>query len=378
MTGSLRIDKGKYYAVLNLKDESGKRKQKTVNLHLEAIPGNKRKSEKALREVLTEYEKKNITVYRPDVLFCDYLKIWLEEKNGTIEMNTFEGYQEYIDLHLYPFFKELNVSLANLNYQHLQRYYNQKHKILSANSLRRHHTIINQTLKRALKHDLIANNPADKVTLPKVEKFAGKFLSVEQGNTLLEISKGTPMETAIILAMMYGLRRSEIAGLKWSAIDFENDTLEIRHTVVKYKTRIAKDKTKNHSSNRTLVLNSKLKKYLLKLRAQQAQEKLLLGGAYQDTDYVCRWSDGRVMACNYYTNALRKLLAKHGLPHVRLHDLRHSCASFMLKMRCSMKEIQDWLGHRDIGTTMNIYAHLDTEAKKAVANKFENMLTINV
>lgn len=230
----------------------------------------------------------------------------------------------------------------------------------------------------ALKHDLIANNPADKVTLPKVEKFTGKFLSVEQGNTLLEVSKGTPMETAVILAMMYGMRRSEIAGLKWSAIDFENDTLEIRHTVVKYKTTIAKDRTKNHSSNRTLVLNSKLKAYLLKLRSQQAQDKLLLGKAYKDTDYVCRWPDGSVMACNYYTNALRKMLIKHGLPLVRLHDLRHSCASFMLKMGCTMKEIQDWLGHRDIGTTMNIYAHLDTDAKKAVANKFENMLNINV
>ncbi len=96
-----------------------------------------------------------------------------------------------------------------------------------------------------------------------------------------------------------------------------------------------------------------------------------MGKAYKDTDYVCRWANGTVMACNYYTHALQKLLAKNGLPHVRLHDLRHSCASFMLKMGCSMKEIQDWLGHRDIGTTMNIYAHLDTEMKQNVANSFD-------
>ncbi len=266
MTGSLTIDRGKYYSMLNLKDEAGNRKQKKVNLHIEAIPGNKRKAERAHRELLAEYEAKQITVYHKDVLFCEYLKIWLEAKEKTIELNTFEGYKEYVDLHLYPFFKVLDVSLADLNYRHLQKYYDEKHKTLSANSLKRHHAVINQALKMALKHDLIPNNPASKVTLPKVQKYVGKFLSTEEGNRLLDVAKGTPLEAAIILAMMYGLRRSEIAGLKWSAIDFDNDTLEIRHTVVKYKTELAKDKTKNHSSNRTLVLNGTLKTFLLKRR----------------------------------------------------------------------------------------------------------------
>ena len=209
MTGSLKVDRGKYYTVLNLSDEAGKRKQKRVNLHIEAKPGNKRKAEQAHRKVLDDYEKKRITVYRADVPFHEYLKTWLDTKKLTIEQNTYEGYKEYIDVHIAPFFKKLNVNLTELNYQHLQRYYNEKHKTLSANSLKRHHAVINQTLKMALKHDLIAINPASKVTLPKVEKFVGKFLSTEEGNLLLDASKDTPLEAAVILAMMYGMRRSD-------------------------------------------------------------------------------------------------------------------------------------------------------------------------
>jgi integrase len=272
----------------------------------------------------------------------------------------------------------MDICLSELTHHHIQRYYTEKSKRLSGNSLRKHHAVINQTLKKALRNDLIAINPADKVTLPKIEKFTGKFLSVEQGNALLDAAKGTLIESAVILGMMYGLRRSEIAGLKWSAVSFENDTLAVRHTRVQHKLEVAKDRTKNQSSNRVLYLNKEVKSYLLKLRSQQAEDKLLLGRAYQDTEYICRWPDGRAMTCDYLTKAFKKLLAKNGLPNIRLHDLRHSCASYMLKMGCSMKEVADWLGHSDIKMSMNVYAHLDMDAKKSVAERFGSLLTINV
>jgi len=378
MTGSLRSNKGKFYAVLNLKDESGKRKQKTINLHIDDVPGNKRKAEKAMREVLAEYEENHMNVYRDDVLFCDYVKVWLEDKKPGISVGSYECYQSQVDGHICPYFKKLGVSLMDLNYQHIQKYYAYLGKSLSANTIWQHHAVINQTLRKALKHDLITNNPADKVTLPKIKKFSGSFLSVEQGNALLEAAKNSPMEPVVILGMMYGLRRSEIAGLKWSAIDFENDTLAIRHTVTKNKTVVAKDAAKNKSSNRTLPLNHDVKAYLLKLRAQQSKDKLLLGVEYQDTEYVCRWPDGRAMKCDYLSYGFKRLLSKHGLPNVRLHDLRHSCASYMLKTGCSMKEISDWLGHADIGTSMNIYAHLDMDTKRDVAERMVSILPLKV
>lgn len=376
MTGSLRSDKGKFYAVLNLKDELGKRKQKTINLHIDDIPGNKRKAERAFRDVLSEYEDKQIMVYRTNVLFCDYVNVWLEEAKENLQPNSYEAYQMNVDNHIYPHFKKKGLYVQDLVYSDIKNYYIEKGKHLSSNTLKKHHALISQTLRKAVQDGLIVSNPATEVRFPKAERFIGNFLTVEQGNVLLDVSKGSTIEPVIILAMMYGLRRSEIAGLKWSAVDLKNETLTIRHTVTRLKTEIAKDETKNKSSYRVLPLNHALKAYLLKLRARQAEDKLLLGQAYKNTEYICRWPDGHAISPSYMTTAFSKLLKQNGLEHVRLHDLRHSCASYMLKTGCSMKEISDWLGHADIGTSMNIYAHLDTEAKINVSNRLASVLSL--
>ena len=376
MTGSLQIDKNRYYAVLNLRDESGKRKQKKINLQLDAIPGNKRRAEKALREALAQYERDNITVCRPSILFANYILVWLEESKPGIQQITYDAYDSYVNLHIDPYFRKLGVSLQELTYRHIQSYYTTKGKKLSANSLRKHHVVIRGALQKALKHDLIASNPADKTTLPKVEKYTGSFLSIEQGNALLEAAKDTPMEPVIIFGMVYGLRRSEIAGMKWAAIDFEHDKLTVEHTVVKLKTTIARDGTKNRTSNRTMPLNQAVKAYLLRLRSQQAEDKQNHGTAYTDTDYICRWPDGRPMTCDYLSRGFRRLLQRNGLPLVRLHDTRHSCASYMLKMGFSLKEIADWLGHSDIRTAANTYTHLDFESKRSVADRFAGLLPV--
>ena len=149
-------------------------------------------------------------------------------------------------------------------------------------------------------------------------------------------------------------------------------TSQLRRT--KIKTEIAKDRTKNKSSKRFLALSQDVKNHLLKLQEQQEKDRLILGKAYQGTEYICRWADGTAMTCYYLSKAFRDLLVKNNLPSVRLHDLRHSCASFMHTAGCDLKEISDWLGHADIGTTANIYVHLDFESKKRVANRLSVIL----
>lgn len=375
MTGSLRSNKGKFYAVLNLRDEYGKRKQKTINLHINDVPGNKRKAEKALRDVLAEYENKRVVVYRKDTLFCDYLNIWLDEAKTNLQTNTYEAYQANINKHIYPYFKERGIYLTDIAYSDIKIYYSTKGRNLSGNTLKKHHALIRQTLCKAVQDGLIVNNPAAEIKLPKAKKFVGNFLTVEQGNALLDAAKDTMIEPVIILAMMYGLRRSEIAGLKWSAVDLINDTLTVKHTVTRYKTKVAKDETKNNSSYRVLPLNRAVKTFLQRLREKQEQDKKFLGNGYQDTDYVCRWPDGHTLSPSYMSAAFKNLINKENFKVIRLHDLRHSCASYMLKAGCSMKEISDWLGHADIGTSMNIYAHLDTEAKRDVSNRLSSLLS---
>ena len=378
MTGSLQSRKGKYYSVLNLRGEDGERKQRSINLHIDDIPGNKRKAVKAHREVLAEYERKNITVASGNIQFCDFLKIWIDDIQHRLQPNTFEYYSKVIEKHLHPYFKELSISLADLEYRHLKQYYNHKGESLSVNTLKKHHTMIKQTLRKAVQDGLILSNPADNVRFGKMKRFEGNFLTIEQGNILLEAAKGKSIEPCIILAMMYGLRRSEIAGLKWSAIDFGSNIISINHVRTRYSTEIAKDETKNKTSNRILPLNNTVKNYLRQLQKRQIEEKLLLGSVYENTEYVCRWANGRAMKCEYFSKAFKRLLTESGLPDIRLHDLRHTCASYMLKKGCTMKEVSDWLGHSDIGTTMNIYAHVDWDAKKDVAARIDSVFSIIV
>lgn len=386
MTGSLQSMRGKYYAVLNMKDPSNpkKRRQKWVSLGIADIPGNKTKAKQALNKLLVECDERGIAHYtelvpqiQNDVesaLFCDYVKEWLESVKADIEVSTYESYQLMIDNHIYPFFSKLGVLVGEVTTEHIRSYYDEKGKKLSACTQRKHHAVINQALKAAARQDLLPHNPADKITLPKVEQYTGKFLSIAQGKKLLEAAKGTSIETAVRLGIAYGLRRSEIVGLRWSAIDFENDTITINHTVTSMSTLIAKDRTKNKSSNRTLPLIPNVKEWLLQLREQQEQAKALCGSEYKDSEYVFRRIDGSIFSCSTLSKSFKTLLAKNGLPPIRLHDLRHTCASYMLKAGVNLKVISEYLGHSQIGTTMNIYGHIDIEAKKEAATAIGSML----
>ena len=379
ITGSLREGRGKYYSVLNLpKHVDGRRNQKRVPLDLEVKKGNKKLAQKLHREVLAEYnqEKTEPDGVECDILFCDFVELWLEEKRKSLQLNTYESYKATVDKHITPHFKELGIVLSDVKQDDLKTYYDLKKKTLKSDTVKKHHAILKPTLQKAVEDELISANPAAGVIFKKSKKqFVAKFLTHEQGAELLEKTKGTILETIVILAMYLGLRRSEIAGLKWSAIDFVRNTVEVRHTIVRYKTNLAKDGTKSESSHRFIPLIPIVKLYLLNLREQQQQEKKTLGKAYKDTDYVCRYANGVTMKPQYMSAAFKKFLAKNDLPHIRLHDLRHTCASILLESGCDMKTISDILGHSDIGITMNLYAHVYDKTKIDALNRLGDKLS---
>jgi integrase len=174
----------------------------------------------------------------------------------------------------------------------------------------------------------------------------------------------------ILLGAFYGLRRSEVVGLKWSAIDFENNSLVIKHTVTAFNLDgkhiiQAKDSTKNKSSMRNLPLVPAFKEKLLAMKEKQEFNRKLCGRSYSKDylDYICVNELGVRLRPGHITTAFPKLLEDHGLRRIRFHDLRHSCASLLLANNVPMKQIQDWLGHSDFSTTANIYAHLDYNSK---------------
>lgn len=382
MKGSLQIKNGKYYAVISTKDEYGKYKKIWINTGFE-IKGNKKKAEQKLNELLIEYDNGEILQnkrndHSNDILFGDYLQKWLLSIKNKVEEITYESYTHNVNI-LANYFNDKKIYLKELKPYHIQDYYNHLHKLgRSGNTAIHYHVLIREALQSAVKQELIEKNVADFVDRPRKEKYQAKFYNKQELKKLFDCIKDDPLELVIHITAFYGLRRSEVLGLKWSAIDFENKMININHKVVRAgKIILGKNKMKNKTSNRTLPLIPHIEEILIKAKEQQEQNKKLFGNTYNKKylDYVCVDPMGKLLRPDYITQHFRRIQNNHNLKQIRFHDLRHSCASLMLANNVPMKQIQEWLGHSTFQTTADIYAHLDYSSKLSSANAISNALT---
>ena len=312
--------------------------------------------------------------------FTKFLADWLKMMKPSVEPTTYAAYDLTIRKRIIPYFDKHfpKLLLRDVTAKHIQDYYTYELEELgvSANTVIHRHANIRKALQYAFKTDLIDSNPADKVQRPKKVKFETIPYNGEELEELFAAVKGTDLELGVILAAFYGLRRSEVVGLKWDAIDFDRKVITIRHTVTqtivdgKY-VELAKDRTKTKFSHRSLPLVPPFEALLKELRKKQEEYMDLCGNSYCEDylDYVYVNAIGQRIKPGYLTQAFPEFLEKHGLRRIRFHDLRHSCATLLYANGVALKDIQEWLGHSDIGTTSNIYTHLDYNSKVASANK---------
>lgn len=380
MTGSLQIKRDKFFIVLNTYDKDGKRKQKWISTDL-PVKGNKKRAESLLRDTLRQYEA-NDKQERTSILFSDAIRQWLEGVALRVDEVTLQGYTTLANGHILPYFDASGVKLVDVDRRILQTYLDEKHRNgrmdgiggLSPRSLRLHKNILYQTLKEALRDRLIPSNPCDLVTLPKNDRHEAKFYSAEQVNALLAACRDDVMWPLLKLTAVYGLRRSEVLGLKWDSVNFDNNTLTIKHTVSKVTTVVEKDKTKNSSSHRTFPLLPDIRSLLAQLKQQENANRKLFQREYQENDYILKWDDGHPFSPDYVSHHFADLLKKHNLPAIRFHELRHSCASILINQGATLKDVQEWLGHSDISVTADIYSHLDVQRKQGIANMMAGQL----
>lgn len=328
VAGHLQEKKGYFYMVLSYPDAAGKRKTKWLPTGL-PVKGNKKKAEKMLMETRQTFVPECKPI-KDDMLFSDFLLQWLEIAKPTIALTTYASYSGMAKSVIIPYFKEREITLSELKATDIQAFYMKQLKRVKANSVIHYHAVIHRALKYAVKIDLISVNPADKVERPKADKFIGSFYDSNEVQALFEAAKGTLIEIPIFLGAFYGLRRSEALGLKWDAIDFQNNTITIRHTVTSCNLdgkhiQIAQDTTKTKSSMRTLPLVPAFKEKLLKLKEQQEEYKRVCGRCYNKKylEYICVDEMGTLISPHYLTSSFPKLLEKNNLRHIRFHDLRH-------------------------------------------------------
>lgn len=384
VAGHLREQNGYFQMVLSFKDEAGKRKTKSISTGL-PIKGNKRRAEAMLMEMRKNFENGIVTKdigQKGDILFADFLLDWLEMMRNSLEVTTYASYAKAIKNRIAPYYSERQIKLKDLTPKDIQDYYQYGLNVekVSANTVIHRHANIRKALQYALRTGLIDYNPADRVERPRKEKYHAAIYNDQELDTLFKIVKGKKIELAIILGAFYGLRRSEVVGLKWDAIDFERKTLTIKHTVTEVTLDgkvlvVDKERTKTKASHRTLPLVAPFEELLYRMKADQERNRKLCGGVYctKYLDFIYVDELGERIKPNYITQHFSIVIKNNGLKKIRFHDLRHSCASLLYANGVSLKEIQEWLGHSDISTTSNIYTHLDYSTKISSANAILNV-----
>jgi Site-specific recombinase XerD len=383
VAGHLQEKKGYYYIVLNLIDENGKRKPKWIPTGL-PTKGNKRKAEALLSEERRKHDKACTTSVRSDILFSEYMKYWLGVIKADVEETTYAGYDRNVRRIIVPYFEERQILLSDLQPIDIQNFYIncRKERGVSNNTVIHYHSNLSKALKYAAKMNMIKSNPMLQVERPKPKTHIGQYYTLAEIENLISLVQGDPIEFPVLMAAFYGLRRSEIIGLRWKAVDFENNLITIEHTVVQTDIDgataiVKKDRAKNKSSYRSLPLVPQYKALLVQMKEYQEECKMLCGHSYTDSDYIYVNDIGQLYKPDYVTGHFRYFLKSHGLRKITFHELRHSCASLLLKSGVSMKDIQAWLGHSTYNTTANIYAHLDSSSKNQTGSVMASKLDIS-
>ena len=382
MTGSLQIKNENYYAVLNFRDKSGKRVQKWFNLNM-PVKGNKRRAEVALTELLVQYQGYE-AIEPMMLLLSQHIAQWLEANRPNIAVTTYDQYCNILNNHIRPYFDPRGITVSKLTAGDLEDYY--AFKIaggLSPNSVIKHHAVIRTALQWAVKHRYIRENVADFAEKPSHVRYHGaEPYTIQEIAALLQATADEPIAVPIFLASFYGLRRSEVLGLRWSSIDFQNGVFSISTTVVREKhgdqiVAVVRDQTtKTESSMRTLPLCPYTYQYFSNLRQYQLYQQELCGNCYDKryTDFLCVDQMGTLLQPDYITQKFQQILAKYGLRRIRFHDLRHSFATIMLYLGYTLKDIQTWLGHSNYNFTADTYIHSGAGVHEQMAERLSEEL----
>lgn len=331
VAGRLQEKNGFYYIVLSYTDSAGKRRQPWIGTGL-PVKGNKKRAEKILAETRKSFTipKGQVSELSPDMAFSDYMRYWLKMMRTAVTETTYSSYCFNVEKHIIPYFEPLGVTLAGLQPRQIQSFYLHEAETLKNTSILRFHANLHKALKYAVRIDLIASNPVDKVDRPKPQAFMASYYSAEEMEKLFEAAQGHKLELIIQLAAFYGLRRAEVMGLRWEAIDFEAKTLTIRHIVTSTridgkKILVEADRAKTKSSLRTLPLVDPIAERLKAVKEQQEYNQKICGNCYNQEylGYVFVDAMGNLIQPDSVTTGFPQLLKENGLRRIRFHDLRH-------------------------------------------------------
>ena len=315
-----------------------------------------------------EKEYKDGKVSNKSYKFQEYALLVLDtkERAGELKHSTAERYKDSLNK-VSSFIG--NIKLKDLRPEHLDQMYKtlmdtpnkRTGKPISSSTIHEHHTLIHMVLEKAYKNGYVVVNVADRATPPKRNNPEVLFYTEEEVKDILDKTKNCHIKWRLVLQIfiMCGLRKGELCGLKWESVNLENATIRVCNQVQHDAStgELYEETPKTKKSNRTIAIDPITVNMFKEYKAWQNSEKLRLGAYYVDKGFVFSQDNGNPMHPDSINNKFSKMEKAYNLPHLRPHSFRHTMATQLFAENVDAVTISSRLGHAQVSTTADIYAH---------------------
>ena len=314
-------------------------------------------------------EMLSLGVSRSSLSLAEWLETWLHDYVAMDKKpSTIANYETIARLHLVP---ELGrVRIDKITQTDVQRLIARKSRTqLAAKTVRLIHHVLRCCLNAAMAHKMLAANPAHGVILPRMEH--GEMATIQPADILqlqnADLFETEPLFPCVILMVYTGLRRGEALALRWSDVDLDRGALVVQREIVKVAGGTLYQSPKTRNSNRLVPFGELLIDLLRRHKQRQDLFKKNIRG-YKDEDLIFARENGSPYYPDSFRKILHRILAKAGIPNVRVHDLRHTCATLLMMSGVNPKVVQEILGHSNINVTLGTYSHTMPSMKRLAAD----------
>ena len=344
--------------------ESNKRKQKNMGSY-----PLKRDATRRLNEIKEEIYKEELLLPN-EMNIENFILDFLEKYKINISITTYNNYMRVCKKYIIPLLGD--IKLCDIRPIHIQNYVDALVGLLSPKTIKIHLNILNLAFKRAYRLKLIKENVVQFVEIPKSKKFKNEIYTAEDMRILLEKCHGTSLELPIIIASGLGLRISEILGLTWNNIDFNDFTITVDKITTRDKGKVILKDPKTESSVRTISAPKEIILMLKQLKKDRLSAKLK--GEKTHRELIFYDKNLEPIAPDVISKKFKYFLETNGLKHIRFHDLRHSHVTMLIEAKVPIKVISERVGHSSVNTTLNIYSHALKEMDQEASNKISDTL----
>lgn len=306
----------------------------------------------------------------------EYLDRWLADSvRDTVRPSTHERHEALIRRHIKPIIGRLK--LKALTPAHVQGLYRDRlDNGLSPATVQKIHVVLHKALAQAVRWSLVPRNVTEAVKAPRPAPEEMRPLSQEEARRLLEAAREDRLEALYVLAIHTGMRQGELLALKWNDVDLENGVIRVQRTLTRYGSRLVLGDTKTRKSRRTVNLTEAAIQALRGHLERQLEQVERMGDLYEDQGLIFTTEAGTLInPTNLRKRSFASLLRKAGLPEVRFHDLRHTCASLLLGKNVHPKYVQELLGHATVSITLDTYSHFVPAMGVQTARAMEEALS---